>query len=267
MHRHFSAQSILPARSSIGAFPCLVPFSTDIFLLLRACLQICYLALRRVAPGYSLRPAGCGIARCPLNPAGHQHSLSRVAQINWEQRHLGYIGAWTEYSCSLPTNYTYSSPCCYAPAMRPPKVLPLKRSTLEMWFNSVLAPIHTGRHPYSWFAGCVRTVLSAVKSCGHTALAALRPGIRTGRRQSPKWGTCPSLSPRRASEGGATTVPPMEVHIILNENRLGERRESPQKGINWQAFRVCWLFVIGNPIPFFGWIADNEYYAALCRSP
>jgi hypothetical protein len=165
--------------------------------------------------------------------------------------------------CSPTTNSPSSSP--YSSAHVPLRwrlLSPRTRSRPAMSSSSVPVLTHTGKPLSSWFAVFVLTVLSAARSCGRIAVGMLWRITRTGRRQSSKSGRHPSLNLRCASAHGATTGPP-RVYIILSANRLGARRVQPlgkqpnRRGVGFTVYSLSELRL--RP--------DNEYHAALCRSP
>jgi len=214
--------------------------------------------------------AAGGAARHPLTAAGSQHSLSGVDTRKPSRSRQPGAGRNIIAECSPPMKCSSSSPSSSAPAMPQPRP-PTTRSRPAT--SSSFAPvlIRTGKPLSCWFAGFVRTVLSAARSCARIVAAMLWPGTRTARRQSPKSGVPHSPNPRCASAHGGTTG---RVYIILSANRLDARREVLGKKLNRQdvgftsyslseprihGSKNCWLPGFSRP--------DNEHYAAPCRSP
>ena len=224
----------------------------------------CHSTSARVAPGQQWfeNPAVDGASQRLVTAAGSQHSLTGVDTrklSQFESRQLG-AGRTIIAECSPPMKYTCSSPCSNAPGMPSPR--PPTRSPQATSFNSVPAPIRTGKPLSYWFAACMLMGVSVARSCGRIVAAMLWRGTRTGRRQSPKSAAHPSLNLRCASDRGATTDP-RRVYIILSANCLDARRERPsgeRSNSNWWG-SLSIRYRKWNPIP------DNEHYAAPCRSP
>lgn len=235
----------------------------QISLTLCGWLRVCYHLFARLIPGqWFENPAVDGASRRLATTAGSQHSLAGVDTRKLSQsdaRQLG-TGRIIIAGCSPPMKYTCSSPCSNAPGMPSPR--PPTRSPQATSFNSVPAPIRTGKPLSYWFAVCMLMGLSVARSCGRIVAGMLWRGTRTGRRQSPKSGMRPSLNLRCGSAHGATTGP-RRVYIILSANRLDVRHERPsgeRLNSNWWG-SLSIRYRKWNPIP------DNEHHVAPCRSP
>jgi len=169
-------------------------------------------------------------------------------------------------TCSIRTSFSFSNRYSSARALPP---IPSRRSKGSWWgmlFNSVQAPIRTGRRRSSWSARLLTMVESAVRFCGRIVAALAKRGTPTGLQKCSGSAARPSLNLRLRSAPGAVRSPALRVMICAGRRRrsLHNSRHSEVRIIRYRNQNstvpksVCYR-------GFFG--SDNKYHVASARSP
>ena len=157
--------------------------------------------------------------------------------------------------CSPKKKSPPSNPCWSAHGPQPAwHATNAMRSTLGTWCNSGQGPTRTGRQAYCWSVRCATTAASAALCCVPTGAAIARHGTRTA---SPR--SCASVEPRFRLLV-SRSARPATLRTALNawEGTAGSEPSIRYRNLTPTVPNDYWLA---------GSRPDNEYHAALCRSP